>query len=168
MVRIPFLVDTAAIVNAAKKQILLVDDHPVFRSALRRLLEQCGDLALVGETEDPEEAMRMAAELKPDMAIVDVMLSGTDGIDLARNMVSKYGTAVLIMSIHDETSLALRAVNAGAKGYVMKAQPFNVVLKAIREVLAGRTYLGDRVKSKLMRLTRRDEEDSWIPGISSQ
>ena len=138
-----------------KKRILLVDDHPVFRSALRRLLEQCGDLALAGETDDVDEAMRMVEALRPDMAIVDVMLAGADGIELTRNMVSKYGVAVLVMSIHDETSLALRAVNAGAKGYVMKAQAFSVIIKAIREVLAGRTYLGDRVKSKLLRLTRR-------------
>jgi DNA-binding NarL/FixJ family response regulator len=119
---------------------------------------------LVGETDDPDEAMRLAEELKPDMAIVDVMLGGTDGIDLTRQMVSKFGVPVLVMSIHDETSLALRAVNAGAKGYVMKAQPFSIVMKAIRDVLGGKTYLGDRVKSKLLRLTRRDEEDSWLPG----
>jgi DNA-binding NarL/FixJ family response regulator len=155
-------------VAIVKKRILLVDDHPVFRSALRRLLEQCGDLALAGETDDVDEAMRMVEALRPDMAIVDVMLAGADGIELTRNMVSKYGVAVLVMSIHDETSLALRAVNAGAKGYVMKAQAFSVIIKAIREVLAGRTYLGDRVKSKLLRLTRREEEDSWIPGAQTE
>ncbi len=142
-------VHTPRPVKAGKSQIVLVDDHAFFRSVFTRLIARSEDLEMAGETGDPEEARRLVETLRPDLVVMDIMLSGADGIDLTRELVTRYDARVLVLSIHDEDSFAVRAMNVGAKGYVMKSEPFRILLKAIRDVLAGRLHLSAAVKAKL-------------------
>ena len=134
------------------KRIVIVDDHPLFRKGLEQLINSTDDAFNVcGEASDATEGMSVIRELKPDLAIVDLSLPGANGIELVKNIRAEFSKLpVLILSMHDESLYALRALRAGAQGYVMKQEALENVIIAIREVLAGRPYLSQDMSSKLI------------------
>jgi DNA-binding NarL/FixJ family response regulator len=139
--------------SAAKsKRIVIVDDHPLFRKGLEQLINSSGDaFAICGEAGDAAEGMSRIRELKPDLIIVDLSLPGANGIELIKNIRAEFEKLpVLILSMHDESLYALRALRAGAQGYVMKQEALENVIGAIREVLAGRPYLSSQMSAKLI------------------
>lgn len=135
----------------ARRRIFLVDDHPIVRTGLRLLIGQEDDLEVCGEAGSYAEAISAMLREKPDVAIIDISLDGSNGIDLLRQLQRQSPeTQVLVLSMHDESLYAERAMRAGARGYLMKQQRPETALQAIRTVLAGELYLSDRVKSQMV------------------
>ena len=134
------------------KRIVIVDDHPLFRKGLEQLIKSSDDaFKICGEAGDAAEGMAVIRQLKPDLAIVDLSLPGANGIELIKNIRAEFQKLpVLILSMHDESLYALRALRAGAQGYVMKQEALENVIVAIREVLAGRPYLSSEMSAKLI------------------
>jgi DNA-binding NarL/FixJ family response regulator len=135
----------------AKKRILLVDDHPIFRRGLEDLLKSQEDLTICGHADSAPAALEGMRNLHPDLAIVDVSINGADGIELVKQMKAEMPhLAVLVLSMHDESLYALRALKAGALGYVMKAEALSQVVNAVRRVLDGRIFVSPQFGEKLI------------------
>jgi DNA-binding NarL/FixJ family response regulator len=133
-----------------KRKIFLVDDHPLVREWLTNLINQQPDLVVCGETESAPHALQAIAALKPDVAIVDISLKNSSGIELIKNLKQcEPNVAVLVLSMHDESHYAERALRAGAKGYIMKRETTKKVIDAIRRVLEGKLYVSDTVAETL-------------------
>jgi two-component system nitrate/nitrite response regulator NarL len=121
--------------------LMLVEDHPVVRYGLRLQLESNPRYRIVGEAGNSEEALRIAKELSPAIALVDVGLPGMDGIELTRQLNKEFpALAVLILSMRADEESVARAVRAGARGYVLKDSPLHQIVAAVEAVVAGGTY----------------------------
>lgn len=138
-----------------KNRILIVDDHPLFREGLQQMIDRTPDLVVCGEAGDAPEALQAIIDLKPDLVLVDISLGVGSGIDLVKTIKSKYDDLpVLVVSMHDESLYAERALRAGAMGYVMKHERGKKVREAISRVLGGDVYLSERMSiSMLSKLT---------------
>lgn len=134
------------------KGIVIVDDHPLFRKGLEQLINNSDEgFKVCGEASNAAEAMSVIRKLKPDLVIVDISLPGANGIELIKNIRSEFPKLpVLTLSMHDESLYAMRALRAGAQGYVMKEEALDNVITAIREVLAGRPYLSREMSAKVI------------------
>jgi DNA-binding NarL/FixJ family response regulator len=144
-----------AVVSGAKKsaaaRIFLVDDHPVVRSGLVELINQEKDMVVCGEASSAEEALGKISQEVPDLVVVDLSLEGTSGLELLKSLkIRDESLPVLVLSMHDETLYAERALRAGAKGYLMKNAPLGQLQQAIREVLAGRVHLSPRMTEQIL------------------
>lgn len=136
---------------ATYTSIFIVDDHPLIRNFLSHLINQEADLKVVGEADNACEARKKIDRIRPDMAIVDISLCGTSGIELTKNLLIAYSKMmVLIMSMHDEYLYGERALRAGARGYLMKNEAITTVIPAIRRILSGNVYVSDRLKENLI------------------
>ncbi len=134
--------------NKPKAKIFLVDDHPLVREWLTNLIHQQLDLVVCGEAEAPAQALDAIARKKPDVAIVDISLKGGSGIELIKNIrMLRPPVAVIVLSMHDESLYAERALRAGARGYIMKRETAKKVIVAIRQVLEGKVYLSEGLKA---------------------
>jgi DNA-binding NarL/FixJ family response regulator len=135
-----------------KKRILVVDDHPVVRQGLALLINREPDMVVCGEAEEAMGAMHVLASAKPDVLIVDISLNGPDGLDLLKSIRTTHPILpVLILSMHDESIYAERALRAGANGYIMKQEATEKVLVAVRRILSGEIYVSDRIASKMLK-----------------
>ncbi len=134
-----------------KRRILIVDDHPIVRRGFRELIADEADLELCGEAEDVEDALRMAQELRPDIAVVDLSLKSGRGLDLIHQMRSCLpNTRVLVSTMHDEVLFAERALRAGAAGFIGKQEPPEKMVEAIRQVACGEIWLSPRMAGRLL------------------
>jgi len=134
-----------------KISIVVVEDHRMFREHLAYLIEKAGDMVVTGEADNIRDGFTLIQQTKPQLAIVDISLKGSSGIELLKDL-RAHGIAVpvLILSMHDESLYAERALRAGAKGYMTKHEASENVLRAIREVLNGEVYLNPRFMSRVM------------------
>ena len=131
--------------------ILLVDDHPIVRQGLDEMIDQQPDVCVCGTAEDVHKALDSVEKYKPDLVIADISLKGSNGIELLKNIKIRYPRMlVLVLSMHDESLYAVRALRAGAAGYIMKQEATEKVLTAIRQVLQGEIYLSERMEKKMM------------------
>ena len=129
-----------------KARILIVDDHPLVREWLGHLIERSPDLAVCAEAEDSDEALKMIAETKPHLAIIDLSLGAASGLDLIRQIRSSFPeVAMIVLSMHDEQVYAERSIRAGARGYIMKRESTKNIVDAIHEVLKGNLYLSKKM-----------------------
>ncbi|HEY4767252.1 MAG TPA: response regulator transcription factor [Candidatus Sulfotelmatobacter sp.] len=134
-----------------KRRILVVDDHPIIRQGLALMVNREADLVVCGEAEDATGAMLVMASSRPDVLIVDISLNGPDGLDLLKNIRTTHPSLpVLILSMHDESIYAERALRAGANGYIMKQEATERVLIAVRRILNGEIYVSDRIANKML------------------
>ena len=134
-----------------KEKILIVDDHPILRKGLAMVINQEQDLVVAGEAEDAQAALKMIDSVNPDLAIVDLSLPGIDGIELIKTMKLKYkDLPSLVVSMHDESIYAERALRAGARGYIMKQEAVEKVLVAIRRVVKGEIFVSDKITTKML------------------
>ena len=121
--------------------VLLADDHPVVRQGLRALLEAQPDLDVVGEVEDGLEAVRSVERLRPHVLVVDVLMPGLNGLEVAREVARRRDTRVIVLSMHDDASYVERALRYGATGYVLKDSTATELVQAVRQTASGRRYL---------------------------
>jgi DNA-binding NarL/FixJ family response regulator len=134
-----------------RRRLLVVDDHPIVRQGIRALVEQQGDLKVCGEAGSYREALEAAHGERPDVAIVDISLEGSDGLELTKALRAHYPKMpILVMSMHDESLYAERVLRAGANGYLMKQEVASKVVEAVRCVLAGKVYLSERVGQRIL------------------
>lgn len=136
--------------DAKARRVLIVDDHPIVREGLRRLIEPEPDLAVCGEAASEREARRAITECMPDVMIVDISLGQGDGFELVRDVHAHYpNLPMLVLSVHDEIIYAERMLAVGARGYAMKQTAPEQLLVALRQVLAGGIYLGAALTASL-------------------
>ena len=157
----------------AKSRVFLVDDHAMFREGMRQLIDREPDLTVCGDVADATEAMQEIRKKMPDLVIADISLSGATGIDLIKNLKAEFeDLPVLVVSMHEESLYAERALRAGAMGYVMKQEPSKTVKVAIRKVLAGDIHLSDKMSAtmlaKFMRGSRTAQPLSPIETLSDR
>jgi DNA-binding NarL/FixJ family response regulator len=134
-----------------KYRVLLVDDHPIVRQGLALLIDREPDLCVCGEAEGAHTAFHAITTLRPDIVVLDISLSGPDGLDVLKELRLKTSSLpVLILSMHDESIYAERAMRAGANGYIMKQEATEKVLIAIRRILQGDVYLSDRLTTAML------------------
>src|SRR5438874_8146559 len=134
-----------------KRTILLVDDHPIVREGLADMINRQKNLVVCGEAGSGYEASEMVRRLKPDLAVIDVTLKDVSGIELLKTLkLQAPHLALLVLSMHEESLYAQRALRAGALGYIMKQEASEIILKAIHSALQGEIYLSERIKEKLL------------------
>jgi DNA-binding NarL/FixJ family response regulator len=134
-----------------KIKVLLVDDHPILRAGLSKLINQEADMLVCGEAEDGPKGFDLVSRLNPDVVVVDVSLKGGNGIELIKNLKASHpDLPMLVLSMHDETLYAERALRAGSRGYIMKEEAIEQVLVGIRKVLAGEIFLSERMKNRML------------------
>jgi DNA-binding NarL/FixJ family response regulator len=144
--------------------VLLADDHAILLDGLRVVLEAEGDLKVVGRASNGEDAVRLARQLRPDVAIVDIKMPVMNGIDATRRIrESSPSTRVLILSAHDSAHYVDQALRAGAEGYVAKRSAGPEVVKAVRAIVEGKRYLSASLaatvaQNPLASLTLRERE----------
>jgi DNA-binding NarL/FixJ family response regulator len=131
---------------------MIVDDHPLVRQGMKKVIEKESDLAVIHESGSAEEALRNIAREEPDLAIVDISLeSEATGLDLIKALRERYPKIkALVLSMHDELVYAERALRAGARGYVAKKEAPPVIIEAIRTVLKGELYLSTRISMNII------------------
>jgi DNA-binding NarL/FixJ family response regulator len=136
---------------AAKKRILIVDDHPMMRLGLSQVFKHEPGLEVCGEAGSPAEALQLISTCRPDLVLTDITLKGGNGLELIRDLVAiQAGLPILVVSMHDETVYAERALRAGARGYIMKEETGEHLVGAVRQVLAGGIYLSERESARVV------------------
>jgi DNA-binding NarL/FixJ family response regulator len=154
-------------VTARKKTVFVVDDHPIVRQGLTLLINQEADLTVCGEAEEMHSALSAIQAARPDILIVDISLNGPDGLELLKNIrLTSPRLPVLILSMHDESIYAERALRAGANGYIMKQEATERVLVALRRLLSGEIYVSDRIANSMLRHYVRGAGSSEHSSIS--
>lgn len=134
-----------------KSGVFVVDDHPIVRQGLALLINRESDLTVCGEAEDAHTALQALSSAAPDILIVDISLNGPDGLDLLKEIRLHHpNLPVLILSMHDESIYAERALRAGAQGYIMKQEATEKVLVAVRRILAGEIYVSERIANRML------------------
>ena len=143
---------SSAIPGVAKRRVFVVDDHPIVRQGLALLINQQPDLTVCGEAEEVHDALQKIGICKPDIVIVDISLNGPDGLELLKTVRARDASLpVLILSMHDESIYAERALRAGANGYIMKQEATETVLAALRRIINREIYVSEKVASKMLR-----------------
>ncbi|MFQ5961521.1 MAG: response regulator [Candidatus Methylomirabilales bacterium] len=159
-------------IKKGKTKIFVVDDHPILRHGLTQLINQEADLGVCGEAEEAHDAVEAIRALRPDLIIVDISLKGIGGIELIKKIrVLDDTLPILVLSMHDESLYTERALRAGAKGYIMKQEAPDQVVRAIRRVLNGEIYVSERMGSKLLKKIadrRSTTIDSPIENLSDR
>jgi DNA-binding NarL/FixJ family response regulator len=151
--------------NGYKKRIIIVDDHPIMQKGLSTILEAEHGFEVVKKFDNAEEVLKVYEEVSPDMAIVDISLPGMSGLELVKHLSSRDpDLKILVVSRHDESLYAERVIRAGAKGYVMKLEAGEQLVKAINKILKGGIYVSDEVSEKLlMGMARGNKEMNTSP-----
>jgi len=141
-----------AAASPARRRVFLVDDHPVVRLGLRQLFNREPDLTVCGEAGEAQSALGAITDAKPDILVLDISLNGPDGLDLLKEVRERLpDLPVLILSMHEESIYAERALRAGASGYIMKHENAEKVLLALRRILNREMYVSDRIADKMLR-----------------
>ncbi|HEX3681389.1 MAG TPA: response regulator transcription factor [Bryobacteraceae bacterium] len=152
---------------ASRVTVMIADDHPLVRSGLRILLERGGEFDVIAEASNGDEAIDLAVRHKPDVILLDVGMPRLSGPDAARSILDKLPkTRIVMLSMHSDEAYVLRALKAGARGYLLKVSPEADVLEAVRAVAAGKTYFSPSIKKLLVEeyvveAQRRGVEDSY-------
>jgi DNA-binding NarL/FixJ family response regulator len=135
-----------------RRKIFIVDDHPIVRKGLSQMINQETDLMVCGEADSAQHALESLKKFQPDLMIVDISLQGIDGIELIKIIKARYGNLpVLVVSMHDESLFAERALRVGARGYIMKQEAIEKMMEAIRKVLRGELYISEGVSANIVK-----------------
>jgi DNA-binding NarL/FixJ family response regulator len=141
-----------ALPSDKKRRVIIVDDHPLFRERLSQLINYELDMEVCGEAETAQRAIQLIREASPDLAIVDITLKGSSGLELIKSIKAlSVSVPILVLSMHDESLYAERALRAGATGYITKNRAADEVLLAVRRVLAGKIYLSEQMTSAFLK-----------------
>jgi DNA-binding NarL/FixJ family response regulator len=153
---------------ASRYKVMLVEDHPMFREHLGQLINRDLGMAVCGEADNNRDAMKLIKETHPDIAIVDITLRGSSGLELLKDLKAEgLELNVLVLSMHDEELYAERALRAGARGYITKNEASSEVVNAVRQVMAGEVYVSKRVTSKLLHRMTHKRTEADTGGVST-
>ena len=143
--------DTAKTSNDKKIKILLVDDHPIVRQGVRTLISHESDMVVCGEADNSVDALRLMDQTCPDIAVVDLSLKESTGLDLIKDARIRYPKIlVLVYSMRDESFYAERVLRAGAKGYITKEEGGKMIIDGISKILDGQIFLSERMAAKMV------------------
>ncbi len=135
----------------AKKRVLIVDDHPIFRAGLNGLVNLEAELTVCGEANDAKQTMQAIEKLHPDLVLLDMSLPGKGGLELLKDIRAiAPQTPVLIISMHDETLYAERVIKAGGRGYIMKQEGPEKIVQAVRKVLSGGISVSESISAQIL------------------
>jgi len=153
------------------KRIQIVDDHVLVRHGIAQLLSAEPDLSICSQESTADDALRSLKQNLPDLVITDLSLPGISGLELVRSIRHRFPVLpILVLSMYDETLYAERVLRLGANGYVMKQEAPDILIQAVREVMVGRIYVSDRMRTEILtRLVynKGEEVDSPISGLSA-
>ena len=151
--------------TATKTRIFLVDDHPLLRHGIAESIAVEPDMAVCGQASSAAEAMPAIAQAHPDIVIVDLSLPGRDGIELIKDLKNNHSSLlILVLSMHDESLYAERALRAGAVGYIMKSASTDTLIQAIRKAVAGEIVVGRRLVNRMLtQIASGKREDASSP-----
>ncbi len=149
-------------------RVLLADDHSIVRAGLRRIVEESGDMEVIAEASDGREAVRQALEKKPDVAVIDISMPGLDGLEVVSQLQHYYPKLpLLILTMHEEAQYVVRAIQAGAMGYITKQSAPEQLVTAIKKVISGHRYLTDEAAEALaLRMARGTCGQSPLDSLS--
>ncbi|HYW35680.1 MAG TPA: response regulator transcription factor [Balneolaceae bacterium] len=151
-----------------KKRIIIVDDHPVMRKGLADTLDAEIGFEVVGQFKVGEDLLQNYEKLKPDLIIIDISLPGMSGLELIKHLKARSPEIkILVISRHDESLYAERAIRAGAQGYLMKLEAGEVMIKAIRKIFNGKIYVSDEISEKLLMNLAAGNKDMNMSPIDS-
>jgi DNA-binding NarL/FixJ family response regulator len=137
---------------AKKARVLIVDDHPIVRQGLEEMIGREPDLTVVAGADSAAKALEIVSTTPLDLAVIDITLTGANGIELIKNIRAQNASLpMLVLSMHDESLYAERALRAGAQGYVMKQEATSKLMIAIRRILEGQIYLSDAMNDRMVR-----------------
>jgi DNA-binding NarL/FixJ family response regulator len=149
-------------------KVLLVEDHPMFREHLGQLIDRDLGMSICGEADNIRDAMQLILETKPDIAIVDITLHGSSGLELLKDIKAQgLDINVLVLSMHDEELYAERALRAGAKGYITKNEASTEVIEAIRCVMKGDVYASRHMTAKLLERMTQKRSNTELAGMET-
>ena len=158
------MTDSAAV---EKKKILIVEDHPLFRAMLVQLIGQDMGMTVCGEAASIKDAMEIIESTQPDAAVVDITLEGSSGLELIKDVKARgIALPVLVLSMHEEKLYAERVLRAGARGYISKQAPPDEVVAAIRKVMDGGIYLGERMTVAILERLGQTEKSVETTGMN--
>ena len=147
-------------------KVAIIEDHPLFRERLKQVIQASPGMTVCGEADDLAQALEVVQTSKPDIAIVDITLRNSSGLDLIRELRSAdLEVPVLVLSMHDETLYAEKALRAGARGYLTKNVVANQVVDAIQKVLGGEIYLSEVMTAKILKWAAAGTGLSFDAGI---
>jgi DNA-binding NarL/FixJ family response regulator len=157
-------------VDKALIKVLLADDHSIVRAGLRRLIEESEDMEVVAEAADGKEAIRLVHQTMPDVAVIDISMPGMDGLEVVQQLHTYYPQKpILILTMHEEAQFVVRAIEAGAMGYITKQSAPEQLAEAIRKVHAGSCYLTeDAVEMLALRVARGSRDRSPLDSLSTR
>jgi DNA-binding NarL/FixJ family response regulator len=161
-----------AVAADQRHRVFLLDDHPMTRYGMARLIEQESDLVVCGEAESARSALDAVNALKPEVVLVDLTMPGGEGIEFIKDLRAMYPeVAVLVVSMHDEEVYAQRALRAGSRGYIMKSEGGEQLIQAIHQVLQGKIYLSEKMAGKVLEVfsgQRQRSETSTLDKLSDR
>jgi two-component system, NarL family, invasion response regulator UvrY len=149
-------------------KVLLADDHSIVRAGLSRIVEESGDMEVIAEAADGRETLRLVRETSPDVAVIDISMPGLDGLEVVSQLHGQCpDLPILILTMHEEGQYVVRAIQAGAMGYMTKQSAPEQLLKAIRKIFEGSRYLTDEAAEALaLRVARGSGEQSPLDSLS--
>ena len=149
-------------------KVLLADDHSIVRAGLRRIVEESGDMEVVAEAGDGREAIQLVAKTAPDVAVIDISMPGLDGLEVIRQLQTlQPELPILVLTMHEEGQYVVRAIQAGAMGYLTKQSAPEQLVNAIRKVHDGQRYLTDDAAEALaLRIARGSDGQSALDSLS--
>jgi DNA-binding NarL/FixJ family response regulator len=151
-------------------KVLLADDHSIVRAGLRRIVEESGDLEVIAEASDGREAIQRVRETSPDVAVIDISMPGLDGLEVISQIRSFYpDLPILVLTMHEEEQYVVRAIGAGAMGYLTKRSAPEQLVEAIRRVYKGRRYLtNEAAESLAVHFAGRTQRASLLDTLSNR
>ena len=154
--------------SLSTKRIVIVDDHPSTRDGLVTRLDLESDLDVVGDASDVDEAIEVIGEVRPDLAVIDVSLKSSSGINLVKAVKERYPRVkMLVWSMYDESLYDERALRAGAMGYINKQHVTDMIIEAIRTILAGEIFISKELSSKMLHRVVAGKESVAVSPVES-
>ena len=149
--------------RTSKHKVLIVDDHPIIRQGLSQLINLESELTVCAEASDIPSALQAVNDAHPDIAVIDISLGDSSGVRLIETLSSQYPDLLMLaLSMHDESLYAERCLRAGAKGYIMKKEPPEQVIAALKKILGGDIYVSSDLSMKLLQnfVSKKGKESS--------
>lgn len=151
-------------------KVMLVDDHSIVRAGLRRIIEETEDIEVITEASNGREAIRLAHQHPPDIAIIDISMPDLDGLEVTGRLLTDYPhLPILILTMYEEAQYAIKAIEVGAKGYITKKSAPEQLVAAIRKVFAGQLYITEQAAEALaLRVAKKSQNRSSLDTLSTR